>query len=604
MNTSAYTPLSSRLGRSLRLALALLGLALGLTAHAQADLPQAPVPVTASEKADDCFLEATVQKLAQRHAEAYELFRHVLRLNPRHVGALYALSTYAHVMHQDSLALDYLLQASRLAPMNYDLRQALVSSYMAAGRQDDAVKELEQMARQYPDKTEILLMLVDLYTRQEDYAHVISALDRVEVLEGKNEQISIQKFRTYSQMKDEKRAFAEMQALADEYPNDLRYRVMMAEMYLDQGKNDAARKIYEEVQRTDPDDISLLGSLMRFYDTTGEQEKFQQTLERLIVSPRVDAETRFGLVRNMTMQALQEHTDTASMTGVFRRLLALPQEDDRTAELFAQYLISANAPQEQVKPVLEQTLLINPENEAARMQLLMYATQEEDHDEILRLCRTASDINLADPVFYYNLGMENYLNDQYDEALAALRKGLTKTTRDTSVELITNMYAVVGDLHHQMGNDRLAFEAYDSCLLYRPDDAMVLNNYAYYLSLRKQDLQRAAEMSLRSLEKEPRSTTFLDTYAWILFQQKRYEEARVYADSVLSLLTDSMQPADATSVEHAGDIYAELGQTEHAVQLWEQALRLFRKDEKADAADTERVTQKIRRRKYIEVKRK
>jgi Tfp pilus assembly protein PilF len=65
-------------------------------------------------------------------------------------------------------------------------------------------------------------------------------------------------------------------------------------------------------------------------------------------------------------------------------------------------------------------------------------------------------------------------------------------------------------------------------LKYNPDNIPVLNNYAYYLSLEQTDLDKAEEMSYRTIKAEPNNATYLDTYAWILFQLGQYNDALFY----------------------------------------------------------------------------
>ena len=113
-----------------------------------------------------------------------------------------------------------------------------------------------------------------------------------------------------------------------------------------------------------------------------------------------------------------------------------------------------------------------------------------------------------------------------------------------------NMYALMGDLYHRLGDDDKAFAAYDSCLVYKTNDAMVLNNYAYYLSLKKKDLKRAEEMSRQANELEPDNATYLDTYAWVLYQQKRYAEAKQYMDKVVELMKEDEEEMSDDVKEH------------------------------------------------------
>ncbi len=549
---------------------------------------------TAKEKAYAFFLEGLRMFHQEKHAEAYDLFHHALALDSQLVGAYYKLSNYEYFLHNDSASVELLEEASQQDADNYWVRQALVTLYANKNRDEDAIAELERLSKQFPRKTEVLWMLGEMYNKKQDYANVVKTLDRVELLEGKSEELSMQKFRNYVQMKDEKKAFEEMTELAEEYPNDVRYRVLIGDLYADNGKYDKAFAVYKEIEKEHPDNLSLQLSIANYYQMRGEDSLYQEAMERLIVNEQLDDDTRVRFLQGICYQSVQQNTDTAQVLPLLHKLLTYPQKDTRVAELCARYMITRDAPKSAVKPVLKQMLDIDPEQELARNQLLSYAIEDEDTMEIVRLCKTAVDYNSSDPVYYYYLGIAYYQLKKNKEALESMQKGLGKVTDKSNLSLITNMYAVCGDLHHLLGNDKKAFENYDSCLLYRPDDALVLNNYAYYLSLQKKDLARAEEMSKRSLEKEANNPTYLDTYAWILFQQKRYVEARVAIDSVLVLLGDSVSADDANLVEHAGDIYMKCGQTERALELWKRAKQL--------GTDSATIDDKIRKKKYIDYK--
>lgn len=575
--------------------LALFLAAAGNEVSAQSVTPEISEPLTLQtdeERSDAFLMEGLRQQLAGNYSEAYELLSHALQLNPHSVGALYELSNYARHLQNDSLSLSQLEEAARLDSDNFWLKQALVQLYVSQHRQDDAIRQLEQMSKQYPDRSDLLMMLADMYQRSGDFNGLIGALNRIEVLEGKSEQLSMEKFRTYLAMKEEKRAFAEMQALADEYPNDAYYQAILGDLYHDSGRDEQALAIYRRIQAEHPDNVNVQLSLFHYYRDKGQEAKADSAIQRLLVNPSLDRNMCVQLMQALAYDNIQHKADTTQLMSLFRQQLAQPQEDTRIAELAARYMISRNMDTEQVKPVLHQMLSIDPEAELARGQLLSYAVEEEDTAEVVRLCKTAVDYGSDDPVYYYYLGIAYFQQDKNRSAINAVRRGLQKADASNNQLLVTNMYAILGDLHHRLGEDQQAFEAYDSCLIYHPDDALVLNNYAYYLSLRKQDLDRAEQMSRKSLEKEGQNPTYLDTYAWILFQQKRYSEARVYIDSVLVLLGDTASTDDASLIEHAGDIYAKCGQTEQAVGFWKQALEL--------GGPNALIEKKLRKRKYVE----
>ena len=128
---------------------------------------------------------------------------------------------------------------------------------------------------------------------------------------------------------------------------------------------------------------------------------------------------------------------------------------------------------------------------------------------------------------------------------------------------------ISGDILHSMNKAEEAYAAYDSCLNINPNEISCLNNYAYYLSEENRDLKRAEQMSYKTITAEPENTTYLDTYAWILYMQKRYEEARIYIDQALK--NDSTETSSVIW-EHAGDIYIRLGLKSDASNYWQKAI--------------------------------
>lgn len=559
---------------------------------------------TPAERAAQSFAQALRALMRDDATQARASYERTLELQPDHVGALHGLATLDSRRGEDSLALEELSRAVELDPKNYWLRRELAGLYSEAGREEEAIAQLERLTHEYPRNSELLGSLASAYAKYDDYQSVVRTLDRIELLEGKSEQLSMQKFRCYVRLKDERRAFQEIRDLAEEYPADTRYQVLVGDLYLDMGREQEALAEYQRIAQSHPDNPTLQVSLVNYYHATGEDSLAQAMLTRLLDNDQLDADTRYEMLQSLVYQNLQQDGDTAQVMPLLRAALARPDAEARTCELAARYMVTRRMEAAQVRPMLRQMLRLDPTSLLARSQLLQYAVQENDTAELIDVCQGAADLNLPDPVFYYYLGIGRLQQKRDAEAAQAFERGLAKTDDHTNLQMVTNMYSILGDLYHELGNSSRAYQMYDSCLLYRPDEALVLNNYAYYLSLEGKDLERAAEMSRRSLEKEGQNPTYLDTYAWVLFQQRHYEEARAVADSVLSLLGDSLTADDATLLEHAGDIHAKCGDTDRAMQLWQDADDLLVSS--PDAADTktltarERLARKIKKRKYTE----
>jgi tetratricopeptide (TPR) repeat protein len=274
---------------------------------------------------------------------------------------------------------------------------------------------------------------------------------------------------------------------------------------------------------------------------------------------------------------------------LFDRILAASPKDADMAEMKVAYMSLKNMPDSLVKSGLQGVLAIAPENAGARIQLLQMALADMNWDETIAICEEGTLCNPDEMPFYYYLGLAHYQKDDHDGALDAFRRGVSQITPQSNVEIVSDFYYFMGDILYSKGMEEEAMAAYDSCLQWKDDNIACLNNYAYYLSVKGRELQKAEQMSYKTVKEEPKNSTYLDTYAWILFMQERYAEAKIYIDQAIACDTDSVQ--SGVIIEHAGDIYAMNGDIGKAVEYWQKAL---------DAGvDSPLLPRKIRERKFI-----
>jgi tetratricopeptide (TPR) repeat protein len=248
-----------------------------------------------------------------------------------------------------------------------------------------------------------------------------------------------------------------------------------------------------------------------------------------------------------------------------------------------------------INSMYELVLNMVPDNAYARLQLVADAWDREDLDRVVELCKAARQYNPDDMAFYYYQGFAYYRQDDIDHALDAFQNGVSVITSESNPDLASDFYEVMGELLYKKGKVREAFAAYDSCLVWKADRINCLNNYAYYLSELDEQLEKAEQMSFKTIKAEPENATYLDTYAWILFKQGRYAEAKIYIDQTLQYDPD----ASAVLLEHAGDIYAKCGEMAQAVSYWEQSLAKASDDSEIKAERRELLIRKIKLKKYI-----
>lgn len=535
------------------------------------------------------YFEAIKQQSSGNFDAAYDLLRHCLDINPNAAEAYFMLSFYDGILKNDSTAVADVKKASELSPGNNAYLERLGAGYFSMNDLEEATKAYEKLAENSPERSDVLDILAQLYGRQKDYDKMLDVLQRMETLEGANEDLTLAKMRVYSLQGKKQEEFNELKSMAAKYPNDMNYRVMMGNWLLQNGKADEAYRQYEEVLQAEPGNTDARMSLIDYYRTTGLDLKADSLQEALLLSPKTPKDSKIILIRQAVSESEQQGGDSTKVLNLFRKILAEPQETSDMAELCAAYMTLKNMPQDSISKVLEMVLAISPDNAGARLQLIQTEWNRQDFDRVAELSRQAIDYNPDEMAFYYFLGLAYVQKDDDDSALEALRRGVSQINSQSNKDLVSDFYAIMGDILHDKKLDEEAYAAYDSCLQWKDDNYGCLNNYAYYLSEENRELAKAEQMSYRTVQAEPDNPTFLDTYAWILFKRKKYAEAMQY----INMAVDNDTTKSAVITEHAGDIHAVNGDIEGAIKFWQQALEAGTENDKA-------IRRKIKLKKYVE----
>ena len=536
--------------------------------------------ISPSRRYDAFFLEAICERAKGNHDAAFDLLRHCVEIDSTKSEAYYYLAQYYGGLKQKEEALACIEKAASLEPANSTYQETLATAYINMHQYDQAALVLERLYDEHRDRDDVLGVLIQLYEEQHEYESAIKALTKLETLEGKSERLSYAKSNFYTQLGDKKSAIAEMKMLADQYPNDQNYRCLYANTLFLNGQKKKALAIYEDVLKIEPENRNALMALLAYEKDEGDPDKADALTERILTGKNTTSQDKILLMRQEIGQSEQEGGDSTRVLNLFHRMLAQPQMDADVAILCATYMNLKKMPSDSISAVLEKVLDIAPDNAAARLQLVSYAWQAEDMTRIISLCQDARQYNP---------------DEELDLALNAFQNGIGVINQQSDPDIVSDFYAVMGDILHQKGLDKEAYAAYDSCLQWKDDNYGCLNNYAYYLSEQGVQLDKAEQMSYRAIKAEPKNATFLDTYAWILFKQGRYSEAKIYIDQTLQCDSDT----SAVLLEHAGDIYYHAGQRDQALSFWQQALT--RTTEKEDPKDDRKpiLARKIKLKKYL-----
>lgn len=542
-----------------------------------------------SKRYDYFFLEAIRQQNAGHYNEAFDLLEHARGINPDAAEVYYYQSLYYSQMKKDSLALVCLEKATALAPDNQTYPERMAQYYIQNQQYGKAIASYEWLYAHNHDNTDALRILLQLYQQQKDYPKMLSTIDRLIKEEGESEQFSLSKMRVYEMMGDKKAAYNQLKSLCDNHPLDMTYKTMLGNWLMQANRTKEAYKLFTDVLKEEPDNAYAESSLYDYYNATNQKEQSRQMLDRILLGKNTEVETKLVMIRSFIQENEANGGDSTQVLSLFDKVLAVPHPAAEIAELRAAYMSLKKMPEDTVNAAFQKVLDIAPDNVSSRLQLIQNLWTAKKYDDVIAQTYQAQQYNPEEMVFYYFGGMAHYQKGDDDATLETFKKGLAQVNAQSSADLVSDLYMIMADIYYKKGLEKESFAAYDSCLQWKDDNVPGLNNYAYYLSTKGKDLHKAEQMSYKTIKAEPKNATYLDTYAWILFMEERYSEAKIYIDQTLQNL-DSTEN-NSTLYEHAGDIYAMNGLTDEAVDFWQKSYDM--------GNQTEALELKLKNKKYI-----
>ena len=546
-----------------------------------------PLDYNTSQRFKYFYLEAINQQNKGNYAAAFDLLNHCQEINPNAAEVYFMRSAYYSMLKNDSLMVADIERAAALNPTNTTFMERLGQIYIGMGKFPKAIETYEKIFANTRDRDDVLNILIQLYDRQKDYDNMLRTIDRLESLEGSSEEITLARMRVLALKGDKEAELAELKSLSEKHPNDMNYHVMMGNWLLQNDRADEALKEYDYVLKMEPDNLMAQMSMLDYYRNVGEDSLANDLQEKMLINEDTPINSKMTLMRKVVADNEQEGGDSTQVLDLFHRILTQPQKTTDMHELYAAYMTLKKMPQDSINQALRDALEIAPDNAGVRLELIQAEWSKKNFDEVIRLSRAAQEYNPDEMAFYYFMGLAHFQKDERDEALNSFQRGVAQINESSNKEIVSDFYAIMGDILHEKGREKEAYAAYDSCLQWKPDNIGCLNNYAYYLSEQGKDLQRAEQMSYRTIKAEPQNSTYLDTYAWILFMQERYEESKLYIDQAVQ--NDST--VSVVILEHAGDIHAKVGEMDKALDFWRKA--------RDNGNDSKVLIRKIKLRKYL-----
>lgn len=534
------------------------------------------------------FLEGICQEQKGYQSAAFDMFSRALELNPKAAEVYYKLASYYFQLKDTITTRKYLAKAAKIDPQNDTFQERLAQVCTAQKDYDDAINAYERLYAINKTRIDVLQALLQLYAQKDNKKMMIDVLNRLELVNGTSEQLSLSKMQIYEEMGDKNKEYEELKKLVDNHPLELNYKVMLGNWFFNKGKRKEALAIYKAVLKEDPQQTAAKLSLVDYYNSIKDNNNSEALVEDILLSQKTDTDIKMAVLRQyINIYQTSNIKDSKKIFHLFDKALTPPQSSADIYMLKAVFMDIIKMPNDSIDNIYQKVLQIEPDNVPARINLIYNIWNKHHFDKVIALCKAAQLYNPTEMVFYYFQGSALYQKHKNDEALEAFKKGVTQIKPDSKPDIVSDFYAIMGDILYEKGLTTEAFNAYDSCLSWKPDNYLALNNYAFYLSQTGKNLSKAESMSYKTIKAEPKNGIYLDTYAWILFKLKRYEEAKIYIEQAMRNYTKQ----DKTVLEHAGDIYSMTGNTDKAIEFWKKSLE--------EGNNNDILKQKLQTRKYI-----
>lgn len=488
-----------------------------------------PIVETTDEKliSEAMMIDAKMRSEMGNGDEALQLLRSLLQREPQNHAAEYEVSRLLLANGMTDSAIVYALRAANGDEKNVWYQLHLASLYQNTRRGEELVGVWERIVKYNPDVIEYYYELSNAYLMKGDGKGAIGALNRVEKKVGITQPVSMQKAKLWSFMKRDDKALQELEALVKATPQDNNLNGTLADTYMQAGQYEKAKECYDRLLANNPDDEYIHISLAEYYKTVGEREKAYRELKTgmahkgLSTANKIQILTNFytseefyGAQSKYTYDLLEtimrDADDSALYAAFYGDVLMRQRQYEKAAHQFELALMSDSSKYE----IWEALLVSELSGEADTAKLAMHA-------------RRASKLFPLHPLPYYMQAIVEHDKGNYERAieLASQCEKIGFEKRYLEVET----YSLLASCYSHLDDARCE-QYYKRILELKPDDIQTLNSYAYRLAVTDKDLDKAEEMSHKTLKAEPENPYFLDTYGWILHRMGRDEEALKYIE--------------------------------------------------------------------------
>ncbi len=543
-----------------------------------------PMTSTDSAVVKQLFFSALREKAIENTTLAAEFFDRVIQMDPSNDASLYELANIKKTKKNYPDAQELLEKAVTVNPDNEWYWTSLAECYEKNNGIDKLDNVFNELIRLNPDKPDYYYDKANAFFYQGKYDEALKVYDKLEGMIGPTDDILANRQKIYLKQNKTDLAAQQLEQMIASNPSEIKYYLFLSQLYSSNNMADKALKVLLTAEKLKPNNGLVHLALADIYREKNNIEASYNELTLAFAIPELDIEQKIKIILGY-LPRFPDPNARASALELSRILVTAHPADSKAYAIYGDMLLQ-NEKLKDAKAMYQKSISLNNQVYEVQEQLVRIELGDGDFEGAIKDGENSLSLFPNQAWMNYLVGVAWLQKKDYHKAMDYIKNATSLELQDK--DLLSQSFSSLGDCYHDLRDNKNSDDAYDKALTYNPDNAFTLNNFAYYLSLRGEELAKAAKMSKRSNELQPNNASFEDTYAWILFKQKDYAGAKVWIEKALNNDKDK----SAVKSEHYGDILFYLGNVDGAVENWKKAKD---KGDKSPVLD-----RKINEKKYIE----
>lgn len=545
------------------------------------------------------YMEGVRQESMGSPSSAFEFYQRAAEADSTYAEALWMLGSKRLTLRIDTMLrpseLEKSLGMMRKFVDEYpaDHNEALYYGFVAeyVGNLDEAERVYERSLQLKPDLLTMLHRWADLKVERGDFKAAIDLYNRAETMEGINEPLTISKVGCYLGAQDTVSAMAEVQRLINSNPQNPDFHMLKGNVYQVLGQKDSTLVAFKHAEEINPGYGPVKYALANYYQSEGDSVAYDEKIYEALLSEDFGLDEKGSILAKYLQKLMQDNNDTKRGDYLFSVLKNQYPHEAELQDLAARYS-AAKGNYAQASEEMSYAIDLSPADEKYRRAVMGYLLADnrpeeamKKYQESLKFVKPSVEMMTiyaaaAHAAGDYALSVAT-AKDMIHQIVPSLPVDKQLTTKMvhksvTYEELyqLSRLFMGIGDSETLLENVPEATTAYENAILLFPDNQLAMNNYAYFLIEHGGDMDYAEELSRKSLTGDSaESASHLDTYAWILYKQGKYEEAKSNQEKAIES-AEKNGNSDAELYLHYGDILEALGDKQGAEESYRKGLEL------------------------------